>query len=110
MAATTRPLRNGAMAAGFSLLALGAGSGALSAQDTPFAPLPDGPEINAARAALGEKLFFDSRLSGDTAIACATCHDPALGWGDGAPMSTGYTGVEYFRMETAVQNSAMEAA
>ena len=68
--------------------------------------MPDGPEINAARAALGEKLFFDSRLSGDTAIACATCHDPALGWGDGAPMSTGYTGVEYFRNAPGLFNAA----
>ena len=27
--------------------------------------------------ALGEKLFFDKRLSADNTVSCATCHDPA---------------------------------
>lgn len=26
---------------------------------------------------LGEKLFFDGRLSADGTVACSTCHDPA---------------------------------
>ena len=33
---------------------------------------PQTPE----KVALGEKLFFDGRLSVDGTVACATCHDP----------------------------------
>jgi cytochrome c peroxidase len=33
--------------------------------------------------ALGERLFFDSRLSASGAMACATCHRPDQGWTDG---------------------------
>jgi cytochrome c peroxidase len=41
---------------------------------------------------LGEKLFFDSRLSGDGIVACATCHDPARAFTDGRPVSVGIHG------------------
>ena len=34
------------------------------------------------KVALGQMLFFDPRLSGSGAISCASCHNPALGWGD----------------------------
>lgn len=71
-----------------------------------FAPLPEPPEVNEARAKLGEMLFFDSRLSGDTGNSCSTCHDPANGWGDGQALSTGYTGVEYFRNAPGLFNVA----
>jgi cytochrome c peroxidase len=42
--------------------------------------------------ALGGKLFFDSRLSGDGTVACATCHDPARAFTDGRPTSVGIQG------------------
>ena len=79
-----------------------------TAQSIPegFAPLPDAPEINQARADLGKFLFFDSRMSGDTGNSCSTCHDPSLGWGDGQPLSAGYTGVEYFRNAPSLFNIA----
>ena len=80
-------------ALGFVLTA--GGAAAETAAD--FAPLPEPPEVDAVRAALGEKLFFDVRLSGDTANSCATCHDPARGWGDGQALSDGYTSISYFR-------------
>src|SRR5215472_9895961 len=38
---------------------------------------------------LGEKLFFDGRLSADGTVACATCHEPARGFTDGRPVSLG---------------------
>lgn len=71
-----------------------------------FAPLPDPPKINVARARLGELLFFDARLSGDTSHSCASCHDPASGWGTGEPMSHGYTGVLHFRNSPGLFNVA----
>src|SRR5713226_202929 len=53
--------------------------------------LPGSP-LTPATVALGEKLFFDSRLSGDGTVACATCHDPARAFTDGRPTSVGIHG------------------
>lgn len=57
-------------------------------------------------AALGQYLFFDTRLSGTGEVSCATCHDPALGFGDGEPLSEtiGRTG----RHAMTVLNSAYQ--
>ena len=41
------------------------------------------------KVALGEKLFFDGRLSADGSVACATCHDPDKGFTDGRRTSIG---------------------
>ncbi|TLV04073.1 cytochrome C peroxidase [Dyadobacter luticola] len=43
-----------------------------------------------AEIALGKKLFFDKRLSGDNGRSCATCHNPALHFSDGLPKSIGF--------------------
>ena len=42
------------------------------------------------KEALGKILFFDPRLSLSKQIACASCHDPELGWGDGRRVSYGH--------------------
>ena len=54
--------------------------------------IPPGSPLTPAVVALGEKLFFDSRLSGDGTVACATCHDPARAFTDGRPVSIGIAG------------------
>jgi cytochrome c peroxidase len=41
------------------------------------------------RVALGQKLFFDPRLSADGTVACATCHDPDKGFTDRRSTSVG---------------------
>ena len=41
---------------------------------------------------MGQKLFFEPRLSGDGTVACATCHDPARAFTDGRPVSVGIHG------------------
>jgi cytochrome c peroxidase len=46
---------------------------------------PQTPE----KVALGEKLFFDGRLSANGTVACASCHDPRLAFTDGRPVSVG---------------------
>lgn len=95
------------LAAGISAFTLAILVQAANAQEAAgFAPLPDANEINADRARLGEFLFFDDRLSGDTGHSCASCHDPALGWGTGEPMSHGYTGTLYFRNAPGLFNAA----
>jgi cytochrome c peroxidase len=45
-----------------------------------------------AKVALGQKLFFDGRLSADGTVACSTCHDPARAFTDGRPVSIGIKG------------------
>lgn len=47
------------------------------------------PSIESSLAQLGKKLFFSKSLSGDTDTACVSCHHPALGGGDGLPLSIG---------------------
>jgi cytochrome c peroxidase len=49
---------------------------------------PQTPE----KITLGQKLFFDGRLSVDGTVACATCHDPAHAFTDGRPVSVGIHG------------------
>ena len=48
--------------------------------------------LTPARVALGQKLFFEPRLSGDGTVACATCHDPDRAFTDGRPVSVGIHG------------------
>jgi cytochrome c peroxidase len=52
---------------------------------------PDNPQT-PDKIALGEKLFFDGRLSADGTVACSTCHDPARAFTDGRPASIGIKG------------------
>ena len=48
--------------------------------------------VTSAGAALGEKLFFESRLSANGTVACATCHNPARAFTDGRPVAIGIHG------------------
>jgi len=49
-----------------------------------------GPEFNttAAKVELGEKLFFDTSLSGTLRRSCASCHQPDLAFTDGLARNT----------------------
>ncbi len=42
-----------------------------------------------AAASLGRALFFDTRLSGNGKVACASCHLPDRQFQDGTPLATG---------------------
>lgn len=44
---------------------------------------------NPRAAALGQRLFFDTRLSQNGKVACATCHQPERNFTDGLPRSQG---------------------
>jgi cytochrome c peroxidase len=46
---------------------------------------PQTPE----KIALGEKLFFDGRVSANGTVACASCHQPRLAFTDGRPVAVG---------------------
>ena len=60
---------------------------------SPLPPLPTDPTNRVAddarAAALGRELFFDSGLSLDGSVSCATCHRPELRFTDGLVLSEG---------------------
>jgi cytochrome c peroxidase len=63
----------------------------LPVEATRMAPPVENPQT-PEKIALGEKLFFDGRLSVDGTVACSTCHDPARAFTDGRPVSIGVKG------------------
>jgi cytochrome c peroxidase len=67
-------------------------------------------KVDKKKAALGKRLFFDVRLSGDAAISCATCHDPKKGFADGLPLSKAYPGSLGFRNTPTLINAAKKAS
>ena len=52
-------------------------------------PFPASNPYSEAKANLGRMLFFDPLLSGSQLRSCASCHNPALSWGDGQAKSVG---------------------
>jgi cytochrome c peroxidase len=66
---------------------------------------PDNPQTTL-KILLGKQLYFDTRLSQDNTISCATCHDPAKGWSDEGPTSEGIAGQRGGRRAPPVSNSA----
>lgn len=52
-------------------------------------PFPDDNPLTSETVTLGRKLFFDKRLSKDTSLACATCHDPQRAFTDQHPTAKG---------------------
>lgn len=60
----------------------------LAAADLP--PVPQPGTLAARKVALGERLFNEPVLSKSGHIACQSCHNQRLGWGDGLPRSFGH--------------------
>lgn len=60
---------------------------------TNLPPLPEDPSNNVAdnllAAELGQHLYFDTRLSSNNSVACATCHKPELMFTDGLRLAVG---------------------
>ena len=93
---------------------------ALGACASPLAPatedalhaLPDAPPEPAhnatttAKRELGRLLFWDPILSGDRDTSCASCHDPAFGYGDGRARAVGTGGAVVARNTPTVLNTA----
>ena len=68
----------------------------------------DNPQT-PGKVALGQRLFFDARLSADGTIACSTCHDPARAFTDGKPVSTGIGGRAGQRNAPTILNALYNA-
>ena len=72
----------------------------------PPVPIPPDNPQTSMKIQLGKQLYFDTRLSQDNTISCATCHDPAMGWSDKGPTSVGIGGQKGGRRAPPVSNSA----
>jgi cytochrome c peroxidase len=66
---------------------------------------PNNPQTTQ-KIQLGKLLYFDTRLSKDNTVSCATCHDPAMGWSDVGPTSKGINGQMGGRRAPPVSNAA----
>lgn len=67
-------------------------------------------KVDAKKAELGKRLFFDERLSGNATISCATCHIPEKAFADGLALSQAYPGLDGFRNTPTLINTSLKAA
>jgi cytochrome c peroxidase len=51
--------------------------------------VPENNPITLAKIELGRQLYFDTRLSADSSVSCASCHDPAQGYGANTQFGVG---------------------
>lgn len=101
-----RLMGGAALACGLGLAALAQDGGIPPLATLPPPPVPADNPMTPEKVALGEKLFWDGRLSGNGAMACSACHLPDLGWGTGGPISLGYPGTLHWRNSQTILNSA----
>lgn len=74
------------------------------------APAPADNPTTPARVALGRRLFFEKKLSGDGSLACASCHDLFASAGaDGRPTAKGIAGQLGMRNTPTVWNAAFQS-
>ena len=74
------------------------------------APAPADNPTTPARVALGQRLFAETRLSGDGTLTCASCHDlQAKAGADGRPTATGARGQVGDRNTPTVWNAAFQS-
>jgi cytochrome c peroxidase len=85
--------------------------------DNPITPIPpapygmeeffaEGQQPQPARTRLGRWLFYDTRLSADSSISCATCHRPEFGFSEPLPVPTGINGQRGLRKTPSILNLA----
>lgn len=72
-------------------------------------PFPKENPYTPEKAALGKKLYFDTRLSVTSAQSCASCHSPGFGWGDGLAVGVGHGMAKLDRHSPTIVNAAWGA-
>jgi cytochrome c peroxidase len=58
----------------------------------PSVPVPASDSLSPELVQLGRDLFFDTKLSKDGSVSCATCHQPDKGFSNGQATGTGIYG------------------
>ncbi len=72
----------------------------------PKARVPSDNPMTAAKVAVGRRLFYDTRLSGNATQSCASCHEQALAFTDGRAQPVGSTGQTLPRSAPSLVNVA----
>jgi cytochrome c peroxidase len=87
-------------------------------QDNPVRPIPTPPhgmeeffaeagrQPEPARVRLGRWLFYDTRLSSDQTVSCATCHRPEFAFSEPTAVATGVGGQQGRRKTPSIINLA----
>jgi cytochrome c peroxidase len=73
-------------------------------------PQPENNKLTPERIQLGKLLYFDTRLSKDNTLSCATCHSPNRGWSDAVATSkaVGFHGRVGPRNSPTILNAAYQ--
>ncbi|QQR79945.1 MAG: c-type cytochrome [Deltaproteobacteria bacterium] len=69
--------------------------------------IPTNNPLTPEKVELGKMLYFDTRLSADGSVSCATCHNPEKGWTDQLPVSSGIRAQKGGRSAPTVINSTL---
>ncbi len=72
----------------------------------PPVPVPADNPVTVETIALGKRLYFDTSLSIDKSVSCATCHDPGHGFAYPGDVSTGVGGKKGTRNAPTIINAA----
>jgi cytochrome c peroxidase len=70
---------------------------------------PKNPRITDEGATLGRVLFYDTRLSINNSISCASCHQQSAAFADPVQFSKGFGGKVTPRNSMAIVNSALNS-
>jgi len=73
--------------------------------DNLIVPIPKNMPYNKQKAKIGEMLFFDTILSKNKTVSCASCHNPSEGWADKRKVSIGVYGRKGIIQSPTVLNS-----
>jgi cytochrome c peroxidase len=75
----------------------------------PKPAVPADNPMTREKVALGRKLFYDVRLSGNQTQSCASCHQQAHAFADGNVTPIGSTGQQHHRNSMSLTNVAYNA-
>jgi len=75
----------------------------------PAPRVPAGNPMSPAKVALGRRLFYDPRLSGNATQSCSSCHQQARAFTDGRAQAIGSTGQIHPRSAMSLANVAFSA-
>jgi cytochrome c peroxidase len=74
-------------------------------------PLTEADNVQTpAKFALGRRLFYDRRLSGNGTQACGDCHQQSLAFSDGKSVAVGSTGQHHTRNAMTLTNAGYNAS
>src|SRR5699024_6106646 len=76
----------------------------------PAMPIPEDNPMSVEGVELGRKLFYDTKLSLDNSISCASCHKQLHGFSDDEKFSKGVNGTIGVRQSMALVNLGWQSA